>query len=230
MNYNFSTGYIINQNLNNLLGGNMDNNKLRYFKNRLLKEKREILRNLNNMNNMEEYGSMDVYYSELSNYDNHPADIGTELFMMEQDNGFKNKIKDTLNEIENSLNDIREGKYGICKKCNKEINEERLKLIPYLKRCMECAEDNGTISQDFISNRKFVPIAEEDGTSFSDIKENMVEFDREDSYQQVASYNIVSDDPSFATGDDLGIMDEKEGDGVEEIENISQEYYDETLE
>ncbi len=211
----------------------MDINKLHYFKNKLLKEKREVLRTLNNMNNMGEYGSMDVYHSELSNYDNHPADIGTELFMMEQDNGFKNKMKDTLYEIEDSLNDIKHNNYGICKRCNKEIKEERLELIPYLKYCINCSKQMDTLNQDYISNKKLVPVAEEQGTSFSDTKDNMIEFDREDSYQQVASYNIVSDDPSFSTGDHMGIMDEQDGDGgdgVEEVENISQEYYDRTIE
>lgn len=210
----------------------MDKNKLYYFRKRLLEEKKRTLSTLNNMNNMEEYGSMDVYYSELSNYDNHPADIGTELFMMEQDNGFKNKIKDTLYEIDESINDIREGNYGICKECNKKINEERLDLIPYLKNCMDCAGESEIITEDFISNRQFVPIEDEDGTSFSDTTEDMVIFDREDSYQKVASYNYVDDDPSHHTGDYQGIKDEQDndgGDGVEFVENISQEYYDETL-
>lgn len=76
----------------------MEEGKLKYFKNKLIEEKNRLLKTLNNMNNMEEYGAKDVYYTELSNYDNHPADIGTELFMMEQDNGFKNKMKDTLLE------------------------------------------------------------------------------------------------------------------------------------
>ncbi|MGJ0848668.1 transcriptional regulator, TraR/DksA family [Tissierella praeacuta DSM 18095] len=210
----------------------MDKDKLYYFKKRLLEEKKRLLKVLNNMNNMKEFGSMDVYYSELSNYDNHPADIGTELFMMEQDNGFKNSMKDTLNEIDNSLEDIKDGSYGICKACKKKINEERLDLIPYLKNCMECA-DSITITPDReMDTRKFVPIDEEQGTSFSDTTEDTVEFDREDAYQKLASFNIVPDDPSFATGDDFGIMDEQDGDGgdgVEEVENISQEYYDETL-
>ncbi len=97
---------------------------------------------------------------------------------------------------------------------------------------MECA-DSITITPDTeMDTRKFVPIDEEQGTSFSDTTEDTVEFDREDAYQKLASFNIVSDDPSFATGDHLGIMDEQDGDGgdgVEEVENISQEYYDETL-
>ncbi|WP_353096748.1 TraR/DksA C4-type zinc finger protein [Tissierella praeacuta] len=210
----------------------MDKNKLHHFRKRLLEEKKKILKTLNNMNNMKEFGAMDIYHNELSNYDNHPADIGTELFMMEQDNGFKNSMKDTLYEIDSSLEDLKDGNYGICKSCKKEINEERLDLIPYLKNCVDCADSITIPSDKEMNARKFVPIDEEQGTSFSDTTEEIVEFDREDAYQKVASFNMVSDDPSFATGDHLGVMDEQDntgGDGVEEVEKISQEYYDETL-
>lgn len=152
--------------------------------------------------------------------------------MMEQDNGFKNSMKDTLYEIDGSLEDLRNGSYGICKSCKKKINEERLDLIPYLKNCIDCADSIIIPSDKEMNTRKFIPIDEEQGTSFSDTTEEMVEFDREDAYQKLASFNVVSDDPSFATGDHLGVMDEQDnngGDGVEEVENISQEYYDETL-
>lgn len=210
----------------------MRNNKSSYYKDKLLKEKRKTIKSLYNMNNMKEFGSMDMYHSELSNYDNHPADIGTELFMMELDNGIKNKLKDTLLEIDSSLKDIEEGLYGICSKCKKTIHEDRLELIPYAKDCIECAYDTMYLKDNFIKNSNLVPIDDDQGTSFSDTKEEVVEFDREDTYQKLAYYNIVSDDPSFSTGDNQGIMDEQDGDGgdgVEAVENISQEYYDDTL-
>lgn len=210
----------------------MENKELNYFRDRLIKEKKKFMKTLNNMNNMKEFGPMDIYHSELSNYDNHPADMGTELFMMELDTGIKNKLKDTINEIDNSLVDIKDGNYGICRKCKTLIQEDRLKLIPYSKYCIECANDTLPLKDNFIRTNKFIPIEDEHGTSFSDTNEESVKFDREDTYQKLASYNMVLDDPSFTTGDNQGIMDEQEGDGgdgVEEVENISQEYYDETI-
>lgn len=209
----------------------MNKNKIHYFRKRLLEEKKNLLKTLDSMNNMEEYGSMDVYYSELSNYDNHPADIGTELFMMEQDNGFKNRMKDTLYEIDSSLEDIKDGSYGICKSCGNGIDEDRLDLIPYLKNCVQCAKSVTINLETRMDNRQFVPIDEEH-SSFRNTTEDIVEFDREDTFQKVALFNMVPDDPSFTTGDHLGIMDEQDGDGgdgVEPVENISQEYYDDTL-
>lgn len=210
----------------------MDKEKLKYFRNRLLEEKKKLFETLNKMNNMEEYGSMDVYHTELSNYDNHPADTGTELFMMEQDNGFKNRMKATILEIDSSIDDISNGRYGICKECGKKINEERLEIIPYAKNCKECSDSISVLTNNEMNRRSFVPIDEEKGTSFSDTTEDMVLFDREDAYQGVHQYNYVKDDPSFHTGDNIGVDDEGDydgGDGVEEVENISQEYYDETI-
>ena len=209
----------------------MDKDKLQYYRRRLIEEKKKLLKSLNNINNMEEYGSMDVYHSDISGYDNHPADIATEVFMMEQDNGFKNKSKKNIQEIDNALANIKNGRYGICEICNKEIDNKRLDLIPYSTSCIECAKEF-TPLVDTSSNARFIAIEEEEASSFTDTDEEMIEFDREDAYQDVVSFNVVTRDHSFSTGDNLNVMDEQDGDDgdeVEEIEKISQEYYNETL-
>lgn len=215
----------------NIIGGTVDKYKLHHYKKKLIKEKKKLMKSLNNMSNMEEFASMDVYYSDISGYDNHPADIGTEVFMIEQDNGFKNKLKDKLQEIDRAFENIKSGSYGICEICKKEIENDRLNLIPYSKSCMECAKDF-TPMADTTKNNRFISIDEEQGSSFSDTDEDVVAFDREDTYQRVASFNIVSGDPSFSTGDNINVMDEEDEDcdyRIAEIENISQEYYDQTL-
>ena len=166
---------------------------------------------------------MEEYSTELSSYDNHPADLGTDMFMMEQDKGLINKLEDILYEIEVSEKNLESGDYGFCISCGKKIDEERLKLIPYLKLCIDCSKEK--ISLD--KKRNFRPEEEDVLKSFKeDIKEG-IQFDREDSYQAVAKYNQIDKDPSFSTGDDIGIFDDDEEDAVEDVEKISQEYYDE---
>ena len=192
-----------------------------HFYNRLLEEKKNIKESLEHLGKAPN-DSMDVYYSELSGYDNHPADIGTELFMKEQDNGMENKLKNTLREIEESFEDMDNDRYGICKGCNKEIKEERLELIPYLKTCLECSEELATPE---IYSQRTNSISE---NYFGTIKRDHAYFDGEDTLQQVFQVNIVENDPSSSTGDNMGVMDE-DNDGVESIVNISQVYYDNTL-
>ncbi|WP_035587236.1 TraR/DksA family transcriptional regulator [Hippea jasoniae] len=43
-----------------------------------------------------------------------------------------------LQEIEESLFDIEKGTYGICKRCGKEIEMERMKAKPTAKYCIAC--------------------------------------------------------------------------------------------
>ncbi|MEW8972753.1 MAG: TraR/DksA C4-type zinc finger protein [Tissierellaceae bacterium] len=202
----------------------MDRDRLEYYREKLIKEKRDVLNSINRRL-IGEYGTIDTYYTELSRSDNHPGDIGTEVFMMEQDRGFRNKLGDILEEIDISLKDMEQGNYGVCKICNNYIDEERLDLIPYTKTCVDCFT-----KKDYpVDFRQFESIDENKIVSFSMEPSENVEFDREDSYQKVASFNMVSKDPSFSTGDNMGIMDEEDHGVVEDIEHISQEYYNETL-
>lgn len=197
--------------------------KVKYFRNRLLQEKKALFKSKNNISD-EEFGSMDLYHNELSSYDNHPADLGTEVFMKEQDLGFRLNLEDKIAEIDLSLQKIDEGTFGQCEKCAGEIDEERLELIPYAKTCIKCSKEE-TESVEF---RQFESIEDEYATSFSNDESN-VAYDREDSFQDAIMFNIVSGDPSITTGDNMGLMDEDEEDKENELENISQEYYEDTL-
>jgi len=52
--------------------------------------------------------------NELSMYDNHPADIGTETFERSKDIGLKDLAQRQIKEINDALGRITEGNYGIC--------------------------------------------------------------------------------------------------------------------
>lgn len=46
-----------------------------------------------------------------------------------------------LRQIDNALDKIREGKYGICMRCNREIPQARLKALPFAVMCVTCTEE-----------------------------------------------------------------------------------------
>ena len=200
----------------------MNDDKKEFFKERLFEEKEKVLNILDKMGNFEEFGSIDEYYTELSFYDNHPADLGTEIFMMEQDKGIINKLNDTIYEIDSSIEDMETGNYGFCISCGKEINEERLELIPYLKLCVDCSKNKIPLDK----KKQFRPEEEDSISPFSKSYKEGNEFDREDSYQAVARFNEIEKDPSFGTGDEQGVLDDEDIGIVEEVEKISQDYYD----
>lgn len=47
-------------------------------------------------------------------------------------------LESTLRDIDSALKRIKEGTYGICKYCKKEINPKRLLARPFASACVEC--------------------------------------------------------------------------------------------
>lgn len=46
-----------------------------------------------------------------------------------------------LRLIDSALSRVKNGRYGLCAKCNKKIPEERLNAIPYAFMCIKCKTD-----------------------------------------------------------------------------------------
>ena len=49
-----------------------------------------------------------------------------------------NALEFRLKNIDSALEKIEKGKYGICEKCGKEIDEKRLEIVPETRFCMKC--------------------------------------------------------------------------------------------
>mgnify|MGYP001051300580 CR=1 FL=1 len=48
-------------------------------------------------------------------------------------------LENHLKDINNALERIARGNYGVCENCNQEISEERLLASPEAKLCLDCA-------------------------------------------------------------------------------------------
>ena len=70
----------------------------------------------------------------------HMADVGTDNFEREQTLSFIQSDNETLNFIEEALERIREGTYGICEDCGCSIPKTRLNVLPYAASCVQCVE------------------------------------------------------------------------------------------
>jgi len=55
--------------------------------------------------------------------------------------------KENLNKIDEALRKIDEGTYGICEDCGTEIDEERLKVIPFAIYCVDCMEQREKLEE-----------------------------------------------------------------------------------
>jgi RNA polymerase-binding transcription factor DksA len=74
---------------------------------------------------------------ELSSYDQHQADVGTETFEREKDLSILEQVEAELADVEHALRRLDEGTYGTCEVCGKPIPDERLEAMPAARLCLE---------------------------------------------------------------------------------------------
>jgi len=129
---------------------------------------------------------------ELSSYDNHPGDEGTELFEREKDIALNDHAEYQLKKINLALQAIETGSYGKCETCGNDIPFERLKAVPDTRFCIEHTLDRTVSHNRPIEEGVLIPPF---GKFDLDDKEENVGFDAEDSWQEVASWG-TSETPS----------------------------------
>lgn len=139
---------------------------------------------------------------ELSMYDNHPADMATELFEREKDLALNEHAESELGKVKEALNAINKGVYGLCKICNEDIPFERLEAVPYTTLCIEHAKEEETsVEEDTALNSVENPF---------DLTRDKRGRDYENSFQEVAEFGtsdspsdfIDSDKPTYADDND----------------------------
>lgn len=207
----------------------MNNEKLEYFRLKLIKERDNILNILNEMDDNDGTGRMAEreYYQELSLADNHPADIGSEVYEIEKNYALKDNEQHVLRQIDDALERMQTGQFGNCNHCHKEIELDRLEVIPYASLCSECAKNNDLKLSDLRYSR---PNEERSikypfGWGYMDSKDEN-QFDAEDAYQAVARYNKTK--AGIDNYDDD--YDDYNSCYVEETDKLSNEDYKKTIE
>ena len=74
---------------------------------------------------------------ELSSYDQHQADMGTETFEREKDLSILEQVEAELADVEHALRRLDDGTYGTCEVCGKAIPDERLEAMPAARFCLQ---------------------------------------------------------------------------------------------
>ena len=110
----------------------MDKKKLEAFKKRLETRQQElrrtVVRNEQDGRTTDEDSAQDIADRAASSY--------TKEFLFSQ----SNNDRQLLQMVEAALSRIREGTFGECVSCGKEINSKRLEAVPWTRHCIECQE------------------------------------------------------------------------------------------
>jgi DnaK suppressor protein len=110
----------------------MDKKKIEYFRKRLEGRQQDLRRMVSRTQQdgraADEDTAQDIADRAASSY--------TKEFLFHQ----SNNDRQLLQMVEGALARIREGNFGECISCGKEINPKRLEAVPWTRHCIECQE------------------------------------------------------------------------------------------
>ena len=112
---------------------------MEFFKQLLLEKRREIVGNVNEMEDETLRKSRIDASGDLSSVPIHMADIGTDNYEQEFALGLMDSERKLLREIDDALANIEKGSYGTCEGTGKPISKARLNAKPWAKHSVEYA-------------------------------------------------------------------------------------------
>jgi len=111
-----------------------------YFKKLILKQKEELLDEIKHLSMDTLKKSQRDASGDISGYVSHMADVATDTYDREFSLEMATNEHKIIYEIEEALQRLEEGTYGICGECKKPISKVRLKAIPYVRLCLKCQQ------------------------------------------------------------------------------------------
>jgi RNA polymerase-binding protein DksA len=110
-----------------------------HFKQMLLEKRKEILKNVGEIEDEALKKSRLDASGDLSSMPIHMADLGTDNYEQEFALGLMDSERKLLREIDDALERIEQGTYGICEGTGKQIPKARLEAQPWARYCVEYA-------------------------------------------------------------------------------------------
>ncbi|MDB5053588.1 MAG: transcriptional regulator, TraR/DksA family [Bacilli bacterium] len=160
----------------------------------LLEEKTNLEKRIDQSNHFGLESSYRESPGELSSYDNHPADTGTELFEQGKDLALNENAENHLREVTEALDRIQKNNYGSCVECGKTIPYERLLVVPETHFCIAHVPERDISEyrpvEEKIMSHPF-------GRTSLDERSDQNQFDGEDAWQIVESWGN-SDSPAMS--------------------------------
>jgi DnaK suppressor protein len=108
------------------------------LKQKLEKEKEILEKELEKFAKKDEKpaGDWDTKYPQFNggNLEEEADEVEEYETLLQIEHSLETKLKD----VNLALEKIKKGEYGICEKCGKEIDTERLKVMPEARICNQC--------------------------------------------------------------------------------------------
>ena len=116
----------------------MRGDEMEKFREQLLAEQVRLGEELQEIENRAAHVDESDRATELSSYEDHPADLASETFEREKDLAIGESVQHMLHKVINALEKLDRGTYGRCDACAKPIKKARLRALPFATLCLEC--------------------------------------------------------------------------------------------
>ncbi len=81
-------------------------------------------------------------HDERTGYGNHMADDATDVFEQARNVGLRRDQQLLLSEVQDALQRMADGSYGVCRRCGQPIDAARLRAQPTAALCLACKADS----------------------------------------------------------------------------------------
>lgn len=120
---------------------------LQHFKQLILTKKSEVNQAMEELHRVSRSEEAQESSEDRSAYSLHMADRGTDAMEREKNMLLAQREGDYLDYLEEALQRIQAGTYGVCRSCNGPIARARLEAVPTATQCIDCKKKVGDSPQ-----------------------------------------------------------------------------------
>lgn len=112
--------------------------EIEHYKTLLLEKRSELMDQIGIIRENSFKDTMKDSSGDNSAYSYHMADQGTDAQEREKAFMFAYREGRLIYHIDEALERIEKGRFGLCFDCGKPISKERLEAVPHARLCIEC--------------------------------------------------------------------------------------------
>jgi len=124
----------------------MNKKDMQRYKKLLLKKRKELMNQMEFIKEAEMESTTKEATGDHSSYAYHMADQGTDTQEKEKNFFYAQRDGRLLYHIDQALERIDKGNYGLCHSCGNPISQDRLEAVPHARLCIQCkAKEEKTV-------------------------------------------------------------------------------------
>ena len=116
----------------------MTKEDLDFFKELILKRREQAAADLAEFERVSRSNDAQESGEDRSAYSLHMADRGTDAMEREKNLLFAQRESSFIDYLDEALQRVETGTFGICRVCEGDIGRARLEAVPHATQCIEC--------------------------------------------------------------------------------------------